>query len=127
MSAHLCDVFNGIFVSGFFPDKWTEGVIIPLHKKGAVNDVNNYRGITLVSCFSKLFTTILNKRIETFCNANTIISDAQFGFRKGYSTVDAIFILMSIVQNYLNENKRLYVIYVDMFKRVYTTFICAEL
>ena len=33
LSAHLCDVFNGIFVSGFFPDKWTEGVIIPLHKK----------------------------------------------------------------------------------------------
>jgi len=116
LSAHLCDVFNGIFVSGFFPDKWTEGVIIPLHKKGSVNDVNNYRGITLVSCFSKLFTTILNKRIETFCNENTIISDAQFGFRKGYSTVDAIFILMSIVQNYLNENKRLYVIYVDMLK-----------
>ena len=50
------------------------------------------------------------------CNANTIISDAQFGFRKGYSTVDAIYIGMSIVQNYLNENKRLYVVYVDMFK-----------
>jgi len=47
-----------IFVSGFFPDKWTEGVIIPLHKKGSVNDVNNYRGVTVVSCFSKLFTTI---------------------------------------------------------------------
>ena len=57
----------------------------------------------LVSCFSKLFTTILNKRIETFCNENTIISNAHFGFRKGYSTVDAFCILMSIVYNYLNK------------------------
>lgn len=116
LSSHLCDVFNGILLSGYFPEKWTEGVIIPLHKKGSVNDVNNYRGITLVSCFSKVFTTILNKRIEAFCKSNDTISDAQFGFRKGCSTVDAIYILTSVVENYLNENKRLYVVYVDMLK-----------
>ena len=80
------------------------------------SDVNNYRGITLVSCLSKLFTTVLNKRIELFCDNNNIISDAQFGFRKGRSTVDAIYALMSIVQKYLNENKRLYIVYVDMMK-----------
>ncbi len=47
---------------------------------------------------------------------NNIISDAQFRFRKGRSTVDAIFILLSLVQDYLFENKRLYVIFVDMMK-----------
>jgi exonuclease III len=114
--SHLCDIFNCIFESGYFPEQWTQGIIIPLHKKGSVNDVNNYRGITLVSCFSKLFTTIINKRIECFCENNNTISDAQFGFRKGYSTIDAIYILMSIVQKYVNENNRLYVIYVDMMK-----------
>ena len=93
-----------------------EGIIVPLHKKGDVDDVNNYRGITLVSCMSKLFTTVLNRRIESFCTENNIISDAQFGFRKGRSTVDAVFILMSLVQKYLNDNKRLYVVYVDMMK-----------
>ena len=65
---------------------------------------------------SKLFTTLLNKRIEAFCKENDIISDAQFGFRKGRSTVDAIFVLMSIIQNYLCNNKRLYVVFVDMKK-----------
>jgi hypothetical protein len=44
------------------------------------------------------------------------ISDAQFGFQKGRSTVDAIFILHSIINHYLYENKRLYVIFVDMMK-----------
>ena len=102
---HLCDLFNCILTPGYFPESWTHGVIIPLHKKGSISDVNNYRGITLVSCFSKLFTTILNKRLEQFCNDNDVISDAQFGFRKGRSTVDAIFILNSIVQNYINEKR----------------------
>ncbi len=109
-------MFNNILVSGYFPDQWTEGIIIPLHKKGSVDDISNYRGITLVSCFSKLFTTILNKRIELFCEDYAKLSDAQFGFRKGCSTVNAMYILMSVVQNFLNENKRLYVVYVDLLK-----------
>ena len=66
----------------FFPDSWREGIVIPLHKKGDKNDVNNHRGITVLSCFSKLFTTVLNNRVVTFCNSNTCISDAQFGFKK---------------------------------------------
>ena len=116
LASHLCDLFNGILNSGYYPESWMEGLIIPLHKKGHKDDVNNYRGITLVSCLSKLFTTVLNKRIENFCSDNNSISDAQFGFRKRRSTVDPIFILHSLVQKYLNQNTRLYVIYVDMMK-----------
>ena len=116
LAPHICNMFNKIIDSGFFPDIWSNGIIVPIHKKGSVSDVNNYRGITLVSCLSKLFTSVLNKRIEKICNEHNLISDAQFGFRKGRSTVDAIFILMSLVQNYLANNKRLYVIFVDMMK-----------
>ena len=107
LNFHICDLINAIFESGIFPDKWTEGFIVPIHKKGDVNNVQNYRGITLVSCLSKLFTSILNKRLEAFCDNNNVISDAQFGFRKGKSTVDAIYILHSIVQRYINNNERL--------------------
>lgn len=97
LSGHICDIFiyilYSILNSGYFPDKRMEGIIVPLHKKGSKDDVNNYRGITLLSCMSKLFTTVVNKRIENICNENNIISDAQFGFRKGRLTIDAIFIL----------------------------------
>ena len=116
IGAHICDIYNMILDSGYFPDKWTEGIIVPLHKKGNINEVNNYRGITLVSCLAKLFTTLLNRRIVSFCENNNVISDAQFGFRKGRSTIDALFVLLNIVQKYLNDNKRLYCVYVDMCK-----------
>jgi hypothetical protein len=49
----------------------------------------------------------------TYCNEKIIISDAQFGFRKGKSTVDALFILLTLVQKYLNGNKRLYCVFID--------------
>ena len=91
LSSHICHIFNGIMDSGVFPDKWSEGIIILIYKKGATDDVNNYRGITLLSCLSKLFTTILNNRITKFCEDHSVISDAQFGFKKGLSTSDAIF------------------------------------
>ncbi len=116
LSLHMCDIFNAVLDSGYFPDVWSNGVIIPLFKKGNKEDVNNYRGITLVSCFSKIFTSILNRRISDFCERNNVLSDAQFGFREGRSTVDALHLLLSITQRYLNENKRLYCVFVDMKK-----------
>ena len=33
LSAHMCDMFNAILNSGTFPDAWSEGIIIPIHKK----------------------------------------------------------------------------------------------
>ena len=50
LSSHLCDLFNSILNSEYFPDQWPEGIIVTVHKKGDVSNVENYRGITLVSC-----------------------------------------------------------------------------
>ena len=113
---HLTDLFNIVFSRGYFPDAWTEGVIVPIYKKGDRNDVNNYRGITLVSAISKLFTSIINKRLTEWCDTNNIIPDAQFGFRKGLSTTDAVYCLTSVIQHMINSNKRLYVAFIDMKK-----------
>ena len=87
-----------------------------MYKKNNPDDVNNYRGITLISCLAKIFTGILNRRITLVCEQNELLSDAQFGFRSGRSTTDAIFVLSSIIQHYLNQNKRLYCAFIDMRK-----------
>ena len=49
LSPYLLTPFNKILDIGYFPDAWSEGFIVPLHKKGSINEVNNYRGITLLS------------------------------------------------------------------------------
>ena len=33
LSSHLCDLFNSILNSGYFPDQWSEGIIVPVHKR----------------------------------------------------------------------------------------------
>ena len=43
----LHDLFNNILDSGFFPESWAKAVTMPVFKKGSINDVNNYRGISL--------------------------------------------------------------------------------
>ena len=87
-----------------------------MYKKGDDSIAGNYRGITLISCLAKLFTSILNKRLSDWSSKYHINTDAQFGFRPGMSTVDAIFSLNCLVENMLNNGKRLYVAMVDMKK-----------
>ena len=116
IGGHLVDLFNAILNSGHFPDSWSVGILVPLHKKGDFQDPNNYRGITLVSCLAKIFTGVLNSRMSKWVENNDVISDSQFGFRSGRSTVDAIFVLNAVVQKILNEKGRLYCAFIDLKK-----------
>ena len=59
---------------------------------------------------------MLNKRLTDWAESNNVSSDSQFGFRRGCSTTDAIFVLYSVIQKILNEKKRLYCAFVDFRK-----------
>ena len=109
----LEEIFNKILASGHFPKSWALAVLIPVFKKGDSSDPANYRGISLVSNLAKLFTSIINSRLIKWSENNDIITDAQFGFRPGSSTVDAIYSLLTLVQKALFKKKRLYCCFVD--------------
>ena len=94
---YLKKCFNAIFVSGIFPHEWSKAIIIPLHKKGEVNNPDNYRGISLFSVLSNLFTNIINNRLTLLSESNQVLNDAQAGFRKGRSTVDHMFTLHAAI------------------------------
>ncbi|MCG8044774.1 MAG: reverse transcriptase domain-containing protein, partial [Candidatus Thiodiazotropha endolucinida] len=115
---YLYVLFNKIFDTGFFPDAWGEGYIVPLHKKGSVDNVENYRGITLLSVIGKLFTNILNSRLNEWAENYHVYVEAQAGFRKGMGTMDNIFVLHSLISHCVNNNKKLYSAFVD-FKKAF--------
>ena len=110
--------FNRLFSNGCFPSCWSKAILVPLYKKGVINNPKNYRSICLLDAMWKIFTSVIYRRVTFFVNIYDKISKAQFGFREGYSTVDNAFILNSIIERYLAKKKgTLYVCYVD-FKRV---------
>ena len=114
---YLHSLFNTIFSNGIYPEEWTKSAIFPLYKKGDPNNVNNYRGISLLNILGKIFSHILNARLKHWCDINQLIPEAQAGFRSSYSTIDNIFILQSLVQKYISRpGGRFYVFYVDFFK-----------
>ena len=91
-------LFNKVLLAGQMPEDCLISIIIPIYtKKRAENDVNNYRGVTLLSCLGKLFTSLLNERLFRFCETNGITKELQAGFRKGYSTLHYIFLLKGLV------------------------------
>ena len=113
----LLFVFNAIFDAGVFPKEWGKGIIVPLHKKGSFQDPNNFRGITLLDSIGKIFTFILNQRLTKWADMMDKITECQAGFRRGYSTIDNIFVLHVMVQKYLCKSKgRFYCVFIDFSK-----------
>ena len=109
--------FNVILDSGIIPSSWCLGIIVPIYKKkGDINDVDNYRGITLLSCIGKLFTMVLNARLCNFLEDNNLLNETQAGFREDYSTLDHIFSLHCLIDILLSKKKRVYTAFVDYKK-----------
>ena len=116
----LTAAFNNLLKYQHFPIQWAIGVIVPIHKSGELDNPNNFRGITLNSCLSKLFTVLLNDRLTTFCDNRELIKYNQVGFRKGFRTSDHIFTLKTLIDQSFSKKEKLYACFVD-FRKAYDT------
>ena len=114
-------LFNIIFDSGLVPDSWTLGDILPIYKnKGNIHHPENYRPITILSCFGKLFTSILNTRITKYVEESGTLNSCQAGFRKGFSTTDNLFVLQSLIDIAKANKSKLFCAFID-FKQAFDT------
>ena len=101
-----CKLFNIVLKSGLILESWSEGVFFPIYKnKGDTKDSSSYRHVTLVSCPSKTFTSVLNDRLCELSDEVGLISESQTGFRKGYSTLDNILSLHALISIYMSLGK----------------------
>ena len=110
-------LFNVILQHPTVISTWNTSMIVPIHKKGSKMNPENYRGISLLSCFGKFFTAILNQRLLVFVIENDILSNAQLGFIAGNRTSDALLILYNLINYYCHKNKkRIFGCFVDFEK-----------
>lgn len=109
-------MFEEIWKTEKIPEDWKVALIHPLHKKGDKQNVNNYRGISLLPVGYKIFSTILLNKVEATLDGH--LGEYQSGFRKGRSCSEQIFNLKSIIRHRLTNSKDIVVTFID-FKKAF--------
>lgn len=110
----LHQLFQMIFDTSIIPSDWRKAIIYPILKdKNSDKRLPlNYRGVSLLSCISKLFSSFINKRISSYLEDRDILADEQNGFRRGRSCEDHAFTLSSLARNHDN----LHTAFIDLRK-----------
>ena len=111
---YLTNIFNNVLKTKQIPDSWHEAKIVILFKKGDPKDIKNYRPISLLSHSYKIFTRLLQTRIERSLDENQ--PRDQAGFRKGYSTTDHLQALNQIIEKSNEYNLPLCIGFIDYEK-----------
>jgi hypothetical protein len=112
----LTHIINLSFETGKFPDQLKIAKVKPLYKKGCKTEIGNYRPVSLISGFSKIIEKIIKKRLLSFLNKHSIISNKQHGFCKGKSTSTAIADFIERVYKSLDEREIGIGIFLDLSK-----------
>ena len=112
-------LINQSLQSGIFSDKLKIAKVVPIFKAGKDNIdsyVHNYRPISLLSCFSKIFERVIYNQLYDHLQLNKLLYDSQYGFRKSHSTeLAALELIDSIYQN-LDQGKTSIAIFLDLSK-----------
>jgi len=110
----LKPLFDEIWSLEKYPEDWKEGLIVKLPKKGDLSSCGNWRGITLLSVVSKVFMSVILQRI--MAPIETRLRKEQAGFRPYRSCIDQISTLRIIIEQSIEWQSALYLVFVDYEK-----------
>ena len=96
-----------VYKHGFPSDisSWLKyAVVKTLHKNGNKHELSNYRPISLLTAFSKIFEKVIYNRLHKHLEIHNILANEQSGFRPDHSTEQAAFTLINCILNAMNNN-----------------------
>ena len=112
----LAYIINLSLTTGEYPELLKVVKVIPIHKGGSTQDVNNYRPIFQLSVFDKIIEKIVHKDLYFFLEAHNILFDKQFGFRKNNSTTHALIQITELIKKSIDKGKYGCGIFIDLRK-----------
>ena len=112
----LVHLLNISLKTGIFPDLLKTAVVTPIYKNGARNSISNYRPVSVLPIFSKLFERVMYNRLTGYLDTNNILYQHQYGFRKGHSTDLAIITVIEDIKQALENKNSVLGVYMDLSK-----------
>ena len=111
-------LFRNCFEASTFPIEWKKANVIPVYKKGNKQEISNYRPISLLPIFSKIFERIIFNNIFNYMDENKFFNPNQSGFRPGDSCVhQLISITHDIHKNFdMNPSREVRGLFLDISK-----------
>ena len=116
ISPYLSNFFTLFMESGIFPRCLKYGHITPVFKKGNPQLIENYRPISTLPCFGKIFEKVIYERFYSYLTANKILHENQFGFRRKHSTSHAVNYSIDKIVTEIENNKHVLGIFIDLSK-----------
>lgn len=112
----LTKIINHCIRQNLFPDALKLSKVIPIFKKGTRDNVTNYRPISLIPIFGKIFETALKNQISHYFEHNALFNTCQYGFRSNCSTTMAISKLSDIVLKAFADKDLAFAVCLDLSK-----------
>ena len=116
ISPILCSIFNKSISAGCFPQSLKSARVVPVYKSGPKSNVNNYRPISILPIFSKIFEKIVHFQLYNYLEKLKILSPNQYGFRKKMSTSDAMTNMLQFIYDNLDRGHEVISLFLDFSK-----------
>ena len=116
ISPILAKLYNKCMLDGTFPSEFKTAKVTPIFKKSNKELIENYRPVSILPIFGKIFEKIIYKRLYAFFLSKGILKNEQFGFRKGHSTTHALHKSTESIKNNLENGKHVLGIFIDLSK-----------
>ena len=101
---------------GKFPDELKLGKITPIYKKESDELLENYRPVSTLPIFGKIFEKIIYSRLYNYFVSKGILHDRQFGFRKQHSTSHALNYSIDKIKQSIEKGDHVLGIFIDLSK-----------
>ena len=112
----LAKIINKSFQQGVFPEQMKTARVIPIHKEGSKTDVSNYRPISLLTSFSKIYEKLMHYRILKFLESNNSLCETQYGFRPARSCEHALLNAQNTLLDSLSKRQISLLLLIDFSK-----------
>ena len=112
----LSTIINKSFYQGTVPDLLKIAKVCPIHKKGDKSDVSNYRPISILPCFSKIYEKLVHNRLVNYFDKYSVLSNNQYGFRTNYSTYMAVINMTDKISEAMDRSYYSIGVFVDLSK-----------